>query len=316
MSARVSILMAVGAFGVGLAACGAGAPEASDEPAAVVTTITVITTQPTITTAATTVPTATEPLATPSTAAAAPGFEERSFEHEGADEVYYLILPADCDGEAPRAVTLVLHGAATTALQVARSVEFATYTDDQGSIIVLPESTSVTVISALLDHLGDELSIDEGRVYAQGASAGGVLAARIGCELSDRVAAVGTGAGFGLPSPLACERPARPVPVTSFIGPYDPYFGLDEVMAAHAQWAEWNGCNPEPTTEEVATGVILTRWGGCSDDAIVELYVVDGLGHHWPGRCLPTAPAGICVEFAHFDGGALQWDFFVDHPMP
>ncbi len=55
------------------------------------------------------------------------------------------------------------------------------------------------------------------------------------CELSDRVAAVGTGAGFGFPDPISCEQPGRAVPVTSFIAPNDPYFALDEVMAAHAQ---------------------------------------------------------------------------------
>ncbi len=80
--------------------------------------------------------------------------------------------------------------------------------------------------------------------------------------------------------------------------------------------AAWNSCVLDPSTDEVTAGITLTRWTGCSDDATVELYVVDGLGHSWPARCLPTAQAGLCVQRDEFDGGALQWDFFVEHPMP
>jgi polyhydroxybutyrate depolymerase len=229
--------------------------------------------------------------------------------------VAYLFAPSD--GDDPLPLTMVLHGGSMTARQLADSYDYARQADAQGSLFVLPETTSVAGIEELLDHLGEGWNIDGSRIFAQGASAGGLLAARLGCELADRFAAIGTGAGFGIPDPILCQRPSRPVPLTSFIDPADPFFVFDEVEEGHGRWAEWNGCAPTPERTEVGEEVQVIRWQGCDDDATVELYVVEGLGHRWPATdCLPSAPSGLCAERDDFDGGEVQWQFFQEHPMP
>jgi polyhydroxybutyrate depolymerase len=193
--------------------------------------------------------------------------------------------------------------------------DYASAADEQQSLLVFPETTSVSGIAVLLDHLSNTMAIDEERVFAQGASAGGLLAARIACEMSDRIAAVGTGAGFDLPDPVLCERPSRPVPVTSFIDPVDPYFEFGDVEEAHARWAEWNDCDPVPTTETVGTDVEVIRWIDCDDEATVEVYIVAGLGHRWAAaECLPGQES-FCAEIPDFDAGTVQWEFFVAHPL-
>jgi polyhydroxybutyrate depolymerase len=53
--------------------------------------------------------------------------------------------------------------------------------------------------------------------------------------------------------------------------------------------------------------VTLTRYAGCSNDVVVELYSIAGAGHVWPGA--PKATKAISA-------GEAMWAFFQAHPRP
>jgi polyhydroxybutyrate depolymerase len=136
--------------------------------------------------------------------------------------------------------------------------------------------------------------VDEARVFAVGVSNGGGLAARVGCELSERVAGIVVVAGgFGhLP---AC-RPARPVSVLEIHGSDDasvPYRGDPEdgragdVRRWLAGWARRNRCAGAGTPHAVAPSSVRTDWHGCDAGSALAHIEVLGGRHQWPGATPP-----------------------------
>ena len=55
------------------------------------------------------------------------------------------------------------------------------------------------------------------------------------------------------------------------------------VAPAMAGWAKRAQCSPDPERTQASPHVTLERWTGCADGTTVELYIVDGGGHTWPG---------------------------------
>lgn len=154
----------------------------------------------------------------------------------------------------------------------------------------------VAFIEELLDALESQLCVDPIRVYALGASIGGLMSVRLACSLSERIAAIAVDSGVYFP-PLAPELnpdercpDTRPVPIVALHGDADatiPFnggtsFGAtfrdidDEIMPL---WAAHNRCDSVPSEERVTDTVRLVRYQGCDHGATVELYIVEGGGH-------------------------------------
>lgn len=64
----------------------------------------------------------------------------------------------------------------------------------------------------------------------------------------------------------------------------------------------------------VASDVERRTYPGCRDGTAVELYVIDGGGHTWPGS--PGAPEKLGPTTTSIDATALMWAFFERHPRP
>jgi polyhydroxybutyrate depolymerase len=61
--------------------------------------------------------------------------------------------------------------------------------NDGRSTIRNPQD-DVGFVSALLNRVGRDIRIDNGRIYATGISNGALFAQRLGCDLSQRIAAI------------------------------------------------------------------------------------------------------------------------------
>ncbi len=203
------------------------------------------------------------------------------------------------------------------------------------------EADDVAFIDELLDSLEAQLCVDAARIYSTGLSNGAEMSVRLACSLSDRIAAVAPVAGVYFP-PMVEELPegvgcplTRPVPIIAFHGTADPIIpfdggplgeavGLDLTFrdiddAILPEWAAANGCDSVPTEEPVTENVRVIRYQGCDQDVTVELYVIEGGGHTWPGSTfeLPAAAEEV-IGFTtqEISANDLLWDFFVAHPMP
>lgn len=164
-------------------------------------------------------------------------------------------------------------------------------------------------VAKLIDEASARLCLDADRVYVMGLSNGGYLAHRIGCELSDRVAAIGAVAGLlSLPS---CA-PARPVPVWLVHGTDDQIVGYGYVDETIAFWGATNQCTSTATTYTNGDASCVTH-AGCASGADVVACTIAGGGHQWPG--------GEALPFMGKKSDDLiatdaMWEFFVAHPRP
>ncbi|MCU0269544.1 MAG: alpha/beta hydrolase-fold protein [Acidimicrobiales bacterium] len=217
----------------------------------------------------------------------------------------------------------------------------------------------VVFVGDLLDATGEELCIDTSRVYAAGMSMGGMMSTMLACYEPDRFAAVAPVSGT---RPRTDCDTSRPVPASMFWGTEDPILPfeggvggaaaeipgvgeadsevsmLDDVseegLSAEetgipaptdviAGWAADNGCAAEPEVTQVSENVELRTWGECTDDATVQLYVVQGGGHNWPGSEFFAGLGSNPATFAlvgptnmEIDATALIWEFFQQYQLP
>lgn len=249
-------------------------------------------------------------------------------------------VPAGYDPSAATALVLNFHGFLSYAGQEAEISEMSAASDERGFIVVYPSGTSsswntgplccgtaaslgvddVGFVAALIDELAKRYCIDPKRVFATGMSNGGFLSNRLGCELSDRIAAIAPVSGvFGFPVEECA--PGRKVPVIHFHGtgdlvvPYDgnAFLGYIPAQESVGRWREIDGCG---VTGEVVYNVgdsECVSANGCADGSDVVLCTIDGGGHQWPGG--QPLPGGGVVTM-DLDATNVMLDFFEEHPMP
>jgi polyhydroxybutyrate depolymerase len=255
-------------------------------------------------------------------------------------------VPASYDGSQAVPLVLVLHGSGGSAEIANRISGMSAKSDAAGFLAVYPEGTGTSAtfnaglccgyagrtmtddVSFMRDVVADvsaDYLVDARRIYAAGMSNGAMMVHRLGCEMSDVLAAIAPVAGA---LEVDCA-PAGPVSAIVFHGKADrivPYAGgpaetvprgmdadYEPVSTAVDVWATTGGCTGA-TDEQVSASVVRQVRTGCLAGYGVELYTVDGGGHAWPGG--EPAWAGGDVPPTEVVATDLIWDFFAAHPKP
>ncbi|MEU5691758.1 PHB depolymerase family esterase [Actinosynnema sp. NPDC020468] len=265
----------------------------------------------------------------------------------GIERTYRVHVPAGASGRLP--VVVLLHGGGGDGEQVARQTGMSAAADRAGFAVVYPDGTGrtallswnagrccayaqrehvddVAFLSTVLDEVLAGYPVDPTRVFVTGMSNGAMMAYRLGCERSDRIAAIAPVSGALNVDPCT---PTRPLSVLAIHGTADeavPYQGgtpirqptgtdpwvNTSVADSIGFWARHDHCAGRP--EDTRTGAVtVTRQVGCADDRQVVLYTVDGGGHAWPGGTTtrtgadPAPPLPIATDvvldfFAHVPG--------------
>ncbi|MBJ8341637.1 hypothetical protein JGU71_22380 [Antrihabitans sp. YC3-6] len=193
-------------------------------------------------------------------------------------------------------------------------------------------------VSDLLDDVEAATCIDTDRVLVMGFAVGGVFGSILACDQTDRFAALVTVSG--LYSPTSCS-PSKPLPVLSFHGTADRFIPFDGGVGSGAgelglteettagmlfmgrrdgalqssqAWADHDGCTVGPTDTPVTDGVTRKAWSGCTNGTVVELYVLDGGEHTWPGSNGMDALTGLLGPVTDaVVANDVIWDFFEAH---
>jgi polyhydroxybutyrate depolymerase len=247
------------------------------------------------------------------------------------DGVRTVLLHAPRGASRPMPLVIALHGAGETGPDFAGDTGFSRLADRERFLVAYPTAVGATSfwdisgapapgpeevseLRASLDALESVGCVNRARVFVTGVSNGGGMAARLACELSDRVAGVAPVAG-GYSSLPPC-RPARRLPVLEIHGTADqvvPYGGKPpdyggSVAKWLAQWRRIDGCHGAAKRMEPATGVTEIAWRDCADQTRVEHVRLDHQAHGWPGgsrtRPLP----------APFSATWRTWEFFRSLP--
>ncbi len=273
--------------------------------------------------------------------------EDHTLTHDGLDRIYRVHLreegvPADLP------VVLYLHGGGGNR-KTAAIDGLDAYAEELGFLLVAPQSLStegglgngnrwnggsweggtccgeaddVGFIARVIDDVVERYQADASRVYVTGISNGGLMTNRVGCELSEEIAAIATVAPAAL---LTDCVPTAELPVLDIHGTEDPCnlydgsqptnscadsgyvrMGPEEMVDA---WSEINDCSDTPVVTEV--GTLTTSDYDCARGEL-RFIGVEEMGHTWPDGA-QYLPAGVVGPVSTDISTGDIWSFFADH---
>jgi polyhydroxybutyrate depolymerase len=258
-----------------------------------------------------------------------------SIKHNGITRTYRIYIPAVYNPATHVPLLFNLHGYGSNNIEQEFYADFRPVADTAGFIIVHPNGTldgqnirfwnafgastvdDIGFISALIDTLSADYSIDPNRIYSTGMSNGGFMSYELACALSNRIAAVASVTGSMTYAQLNLCNALHPVPVMEIHGTTDgtvPYTGsllFIPVDTLVDYWALFNNCTLIPAITRIPD---INSTDGCTAEhyvfdngdlgSKVELYKIIGGGHTWPG-----APVAIGVTNGDFSASVEIWRF-------
>ena len=263
--------------------------------------------------------------------------------YQGLARSYIVVRPDPAIDDAPALILMHAHGITPqTMANLARAGRLA---HDYGVWVYLPQgendkwnedpSSSSTIddvgfISKMLDDAISRDKIDSKRVYAAGYSAGGFMAERLACQLSNRIVgfvAVAATLRNSMATAAQCT-PTHAMPVAFMDGTSDlvvPYKGEPSVQsaaAATAFWAVKNSCAATQTTTTVlpqqakdGTTVAVTNFTQCPAAAATSLYTINGGGHTWPDSPYSVYTAYLGKTTQNLDATVELWKFLMPYSL-
>ena len=284
---------------------------------------------------------------------AVPGTAEHQVTVGGIERRYLMTVPPRARNGAPVPVVFIFHGFGGSAEQIAREQGFVELARREGFVAVFPDGLQhrwhdgyavrergdgddYAFVRAVLADVGRQVTVDPRRTFAAGHSNGAFFSQALACRMPGTFAAIAPVSGQLATSLAAVCRDAPPVSMLEIHGTADelvPFGGgrlrpgvqLLSVEQSATLRASRAGCATTPRTTSMgidsSTGTSARRltYDHCADGRAVELIVIDGGSHRWPGShgtrgARRTGRTGTPSEA--IDGAAVIWAFFTAHPAP
>jgi len=285
------------------------------------------------------------------------GYIDATITVDGIARTYCMYVPdiPAIHNREPLPLLIALHGASGTAKGMEENVTVGRFDElarEDGFIVVYPDGVQkqwndgkndtssaknnvddVHFISTLIDIISQQYNIDAKRIYVTGLSNGGMMAFRLACELSDRIAAIAAVAAL-MPENLASTIPNDKVSVLLIHGTDDPLVPWDggnvhlfaieggrmlSVTQTIEFWVRRDECTPQisktylPDIDETdETRVWKEEYANAKDGARVVLYGIDGGGHSWPSGIVNLPQWIIGRTNRDINACDIIWEFFKD----
>ena len=270
-------------------------------------------------------------------------------------------LPEDLPSDAP--LVVVLHGCTQRAVAFDRACGWSDLAARLGFALLLPEQRRANnpkrcfnwftagdtrrdagealSIRQMVDRMVAGYALDPGRVYVEGLSAGGAMAAAVLAAYPELFAggAVIGGVPYGAATNARQARPAMagrldrrpaggwgdavraasphrgPWPrVSIWHGDADPSVNPVNAERLAEQWIELHGLASKPTLEERDGAHLRRVWCGPDGEALVESHTIAGMAHGAPIRagagpdcCGVAGPATLDVGVSSTHGIVAFW---------
>lgn len=289
-----------------------------------------------------------------------PNTSVKSIKFEGLTRSYRIHVPPNLDNSSDAPLVFVLHGGGGNGEGMEEQLTefgFNEFSDNYGFIVVYPDGierhwndgrknvtysahqqniNDVGFISALIDIISLEYSIDSNRIYSTGISNGAMMSFRLACELSEKIAAIAPVAGaMPLDLQYICQ-PSKPVSALIISGTEDPLVPweggeitynnrkLGKVLSVPdtvSYWVGVNNCTKNPDISWLpdsdpndGTTVKVEIYNHSTKNISIILYQIEGGGHTWPGGNQYFAVSRIGKTCRDFDANEAIWQFFSSHP--
>ncbi len=254
----------------------------------------------------------------------------RTMYFDGLNREYIIHIPSNYNEKSNMPILFSFHGGGGYASEHMQTINMNSISDTAGFIAIYPQgaidyegadpgttpSTSwlhkaptshndVNFISAIIDSVASEYSVDLNRVYACGYSEGGIFSYELGCRLNDKIAAFASVSGSMLTDSFRTDYgfgvcdPNHPTAVLLIPGTDDSnyhsiYSGFEpyylSVMDITNYWSAHNNTDAIPIVNDIydsnpndGSTVEKREWiNGNNCSSVMELKVIGG-EHDWPG---------------------------------
>ncbi|MEH2252870.1 extracellular catalytic domain type 1 short-chain-length polyhydroxyalkanoate depolymerase [Nostoc sp.] len=229
---------------------------------------------------------------------------------QGKLRTYYFYIPKSYNPDRPMPLVLVFHGDNGSGQSISNVTRFNELAEKKGFIVVYPDGIDqkwslrgnaqkrvddVLFVSALIEHLQQQININSHKVYAAGFSRGGILTQALACKLADKIGGFASVAG-SLPVRLKPNcQPQTPISMLMINGTNDRdvlYEGDDHTQRGALVsisnmvdfWRSHDQCTSSKESPQFSKDQVkASLYTGCSGNSEVwQLAVVNG-GHFWPG---------------------------------
>jgi polyhydroxybutyrate depolymerase len=268
--------------------------------------------------------------------------------NQGRLRTYYFYVPKTYNKNHSMPLVLVFHGDAGTGYSISNVTRFNSLAEKKKFIVVYPDGIDkkwnlrgnprgriddVLFVSALIDHLKQQINIDQHKVYATGFSKGGILTQALACKLSNKIAAFASVAG-SLPVRLKPNcQPETPISMLMINGTKDRdvlYEGDDHTQRGAlvsisdmgSFWRSHDKCSVSAKSPQAhgtslsKNSQVKTSWySHCQGNSeVVQLAVVNG-GHFWPGGTSTDSSINKFNAKLKLNASQTIWDFFQRHTL-
>ncbi len=253
---------------------------------------------------------------------------------------YRLHVPPNLEAHSSVPLLLALHQFSDTARGMEKLTQFNQLADKEKFIVAYPQgkwriwktdplpNEDTKFLEILIDELLSKYPINPHKIFATGASAGGMMIQAFNCY-SDRFASIAPVMGSMTRNYAEERKPKKNIPVLIMHGTSDPVVPYDggETNAGPGRrpvflsaeenaewWAKQYGCASEPIMTQLPDANVTDTFSieviNYNCDPPVFLYKIIGGGHTWPGTknfypqfiVGPTAPSPNASQ--------VIWDFF------
>ena len=269
---------------------------------------------------------------------------------DGNARSFIVYLPTGYNNAGKMPMIFAIHGGSGTPEGMINIANFKTIADRDKVVLVYPAGiqnnwndgrpttpnqlgiNDVNFFNQMCDYMITNNSVDGTKIYATGISNGGFMSSRLGCELSNRIAAIAVDAATIEATTIATScNPGRPVPAIYIHGTTDPLvpFTGGQMTAggtaggtilSHFQaidkWIAINGCNSTPTITDLpdiandGTTIKQRVYSGGTNGSEVVSYVVLNGGHTWPQGYQYLNEAIIGKTSQDMNACEVIWTFF------
>jgi len=252
------------------------------------------------------------------------------FTHNGIDRIYWLTIPENLTPNAP--LVFDLHGSGGTGYWSYEYSDMPPLAHEEGFVVCYPQGTldfwgtshwnhtlyeddvdDVDFIVQLAMYLQSEYNLDPNRTFSCGYSNGGFMSYTLACKASNTFRAIASVAGNMSDDVLnSCdaENPISTMQVSGSADPTVPMSGtaywasVNEIIDYWATFNNTQNSYTEPLEESPWNTEVTYHTDG-TDDNIVRLYVVSGMGHDWPTN-----------QYQGWSATEEIWEFFTSVSNP
>ena len=265
------------------------------------------------------------------------GINEYEITFQGLDRDFIVYIPDSYEHISKSSVVFVFHGFGGSNDQIMFNSDINSIAERENFIVVYPQGSSffgyphwnvggwtnlssvddVGLIAFLIELISQEYNINHDRIYATGMSNGGFFSFLLGCQLSEKFAAVASVTGSMTSETFNECNPQREVPILQIHGTDDSIvtyngnsaigsIGVSQVLS---YWSSNNYCSTNPEVSDIADSnpndnihVQRFLFDGGINGSVVEHYKIYGGEHVW-------------FNYEDINSSELIWEFFSNHDI-